>query len=285
MQVSYFNNVSDTLPKDYDLDKWLQETINPPKEVLKKVNKYRSTFDKGDKSKLPCVTISASFDGYRNLDNIKSKNNFLCIDIDRNGKKRSNLCIDMLLVKEMFMNHPCTYYCGYSVSGDGIYALIRIYDKNNLDKYFNHFQEKFSKIGINIDPICKDYTRLRFFSYDPEAYYNPNAKYYKIKEVKKISSVYFSGSNVSEYDRVGVLISEIERLGIDITSDYNDWIKIGSVLNNNFGESGRNYFHRLSRFHCDYDSKKVDSKYDKCSKMNVSSIGLIVNICKDYGIM
>lgn len=285
MKISIFNNVKDTIPKEYDLDKWLKETINPSKRLLGLVNGYRNTHDKDYKKNLPCVTISASFKGVRNEENIKQKNNFIVLDIDRYSKKgKCNSCIDMLLVKEMFMNHPCTYYCGYSVSNDGVYAIIKLYENDKLDEYFNHFQKKLSRIGVNIDGSCKDYTRLRFFSYDSEAYYNPDALMYKLPiEVK--TEVHRSViANKSDEDKVQKVVEIIESNSIDITGSYDDWIKIGAAIYNSLGESGRPYFHRISKISSDYKYKECDSKYTNCSKMNKISLGTLFEFCKHYGI-
>jgi len=288
MIVSKFNTARDTLPVDYDLDKWLLETINPPKRLLDMVNRYRNTMNPEFKSVLPCITISANFKKYRESKNIHEKNPFLCIDIDRFAKKgKHNLCINMLLAKEMFMSHPCTYFCGYSVSGDdGLYAIIKLYDSDNLEKYFEHFKTKLANIGINIDSSCKDYTRLRFFSYDPEAYYNPKAKRYKLPIEKKITRPKTNFTPFKDDDKKVIDIIElIEHNNIDITSDYNDWVKIAGVLNYNFGEIGRDYFHRISRYNSNYKPSECDKKYTHCSKMNkVTNLGVLFNICTDYGI-
>ena len=285
MKISKFNNPKDTTPFEYDLEKWLLETINPPKLLLNAVNRYRNSMNKEIKSKLPCITVSANFKDHRSEKNIKEKNPLIVLDIDRYAKKgKHNLCVDMLLVKEMFMNHPCTLYCGYSVSGDGIYAIIKLYTSDSLEKYFDYFQEKLANIGINIDGSCKDYARLRFFSHDSEAYYNPKAKRYKLP-VEKVYVPFEPIASIGDEEKVQAIIEVIERNGIDITSSYGDWTKIAGVLNNNFGVNGRDYFHRLSKMNFEYDHSNCDRKYRQCSKMNkVTSLGVLFNICKDYGV-
>ena len=74
------------------MNTWLKNTINPPKDLLKKVQHYRKTLDKRDKLVIPCITVSASFNDVRNLDNIKKETNLICLDIDRD----SNPCLDMV---------------------------------------------------------------------------------------------------------------------------------------------------------------------------------------------
>ncbi len=286
-KVSQYNHVEDNFSKDYDLDTWLKQTINPPISLKRKVENYRETLDKSEKEKLPLITVSANFKGIRKLTNVNEHLPFICIDIDRYSKRgRKNLCMDVQLVKEMFMEHPSTYYCGFSVtSDDGVYAILKLNEVGKIDKYFELLRDKLSNIGINIDEACKDITRLRFFSYDPEAYYNPDARGLKLPEKKEVKERVNVVANVSDYDKVEKLAAMCEYHGIDITGNYEDWIKIGSVLNNNFGDSGRGIFHRFSKQYAEYDAKKVDKKYDHCKRMMVNNIGLIVNLCKHYGLI
>jgi len=284
-KISQYNNVKDNYSKDYDLDTWLKYTINPTPSLQKKVETYRETLDKEDKSKLPLITVSSRCKGVRSLENISEHLPFICIDIDRYSKKgRSNLCVDMQLVKELFMEHPSTYFCGFSVTlGDGVYAILKLNETGKLDEYFEMLRDKLSFVGINIDASCKDATRLRFFSYDKDAYYNPDAIPLKLPVAKKPLAVVKHAS--TDYEKVSKLVDLLVHHSMDITQGYEDWIKVGSVLNNNFGENGRVLFHSISQFHPDYTKKKCDDKYDNCKKMNLNSIGLIVNLCKNYGVI
>ena len=286
-KVSQYSHVEDNFSKDYDLDTWLRQTIDPPVTLLNKVENYRQTLSKEDKNKLPLITVSANFKGIRSTENVNEHLPFICLDIDRTTKKKRgkcNTCIDMQLVKEMFMEHPSTYFCGNSVSDDGVYAILKLKEVGKLDKYFYMLQEKLNRIGINIDEVCKDITRLRFFSHDSEAYYNINAVPLSLPVERKefINTMHYDNDDFSKVERLCKLI---EMHSIDITSGYDDWIKIGSVLNNNFGERGRVLFHRISKFHSEYKTDTCDRKYDNCSKMNLNNIGLIVNLCKDYGLL
>lgn len=300
--ISYFNHVRDNIPKDYDLEEWLKMTINPPKNFEDEVNSYRDTLDKKTKEKLPCVTISASFDNVRNLDNIRTRNHFICFDIDRYAKAKkdkSNRCVDMLLVKEMFMDIPSTLYTGFSVSGDGVYGIIRIKDPERFSEYFEFFQQRFAHIGINIDNSCKDLTRLRFFSVDKEAYYNPDAKAFvlppavviepvkapdPIKTVKPQMNQTAARQIYENSEKVKKIIANIQKHSIDITASYDDWFKIGGALYSEFGEDGRGYFHAISQYHPDYKATTCDEKYNQCKKLKSISFGTMLTIAASYGI-
>jgi hypothetical protein len=284
--ISVFKNAADNVPKDYDLDDWLELIIKPSKRLLSLVETYRNTFNDEDKRKLPGATISANFKDKRNLNNINQKLPFICIDIDRYSKKKnkaSNDCVDMLLVKELFMSHPSCYFAGYSLSGSNIFAIIKLSDPDKLDQYFELLKNKLQLRGINIDESCKDYSRLRFFSYDSEAYYNKKAVPLSLP-VKKVYKPQVQSYSSTDDDKVIKLIEVIKTNTIDITGVYEDWIKIAGALNNSFGENGRYYFHSISQYHPDYTTKKCDDKYDHCSKMNKTTLGSLFKIASDYGV-
>lgn len=287
-EISIFKDVEDTEPKPFPLEFWLYQTLNPDKDVEENIELFRETFDKSIKLKLPCCTVSASFEGYRNLENIKKKNNFICIDVDRFTKlkrKKSNDCIDMQLVKELFMRHPSTVYTGFSCSGDGVYAIIKIYDGERLDEYFDFFREKFNHLGINIDDSCRDYTRLRFLSVDREGYFNPKAKAYKIADkVVEKKNVFQKANEKSNREKIELLCAEIDRQNHDITQSYEDWLKVGASLYNEFGDSGAEYFHRISKHHPDYSMKETEKKFNQCKKMKSIKLSTLFFIATSYGI-
>ena len=64
--------------------------------------------------------------------------------------------------------------------------------------------------------------------------------------------------------RVDCLVSKIEAKSLDITTGYENWINIAFALAESFGESGRGYFHRLSRFNASCKFNQCDKQYDKC---------------------
>ena len=48
---------------------------------------------------------------------------------------------------------------------------------------------------------------------------------------------------------------------MDITYYYNDWIAIGNIIKNMFGEEGRALFHKVSSFYPNYDYDETDREY------------------------
>lgn len=292
-KISYFSRASDTKPVTINLDSWLKDTINPSLELKEQVEDYRHLKNKKLKTKIPAVTISATFKKKRDLNFIKSKNNFIVLDIDRYAKSKKatcNLCIDMDRVKELFKQIPACYYVGYSVSSDGekvkdgMYAVIKLKKGTTLKKAFNYFKTKLSRIGINIDESCKDYSRLRFFSYDPKAYYNPKAKSFSIPKKRKLKSSSTGYASKSDQEKVELVVGLIESNGIDITSDYEDWYKIAGSLYNAFGENGRSYFHRISKFYSEYSEKETNKKFSNCTNMRKVSLSSFFHVATKHGI-
>lgn len=70
---------------------------------------------------------------------------------------------------------------------------------------------------------------------------------------------------------VDTVISRIEASLTDITTSYQDWLNVGFALANEFGEAGRSYFHRVSRFYNGYTKTDCDRQFDQCLKSTPSS--------------
>lgn len=295
IKCSMFNSADDVVPKEVDLLEWLRWTIDPPKHYEQKVLKYRETFLRKDKIKIPCITPTATFHTERNLNNIKHHNPIICFDVDRFAKSKKsvqNPCINFDLAKEFFSKHPSCIYAGFSCSGEdsGLYVIMLIAENDKLIDYFEHFQSSLARNGINIDPSCKDYTRCRFFSIDKEAYFNPDAKPFRLKKEapKKevaVRSVKEIGIKIfDDAEKVRIIIEQCQRIGIDITSSYDDWIKIGAGLYNSFGEDGRSFFHKISSIYPGYNEKETDKKFDSCRRMNRITLSSFFSIANDYGV-
>lgn len=91
---------------------------------------------------------------------------------------------------------------------------------------------------------------------------------------------------ISPSDDVEEVTQRIEAAGIDITADYGDWVKLGFALSEEYGENGRDYFHRLSRFYPDYDEAECDRQYDKCLRSHGTGVTIrsFYQLAKDHGI-
>ena len=73
---------------------------------------------------------------------------------------------------------------------------------------------------------------------------------------------------------IEVIVSRIENYRLDLTLNYADWLTIGFALADAMGEGGRDYFHRVSRFHPNYDFQQCNIQFDKCLRRNKSGISI-----------
>ena len=83
------------------------------------------------------------------------------------------------------------------------------------------------------------------------------------------------------------LISQIESHQIDITGDYSTWRNLGFAFADSLGEAGREPFHRISKFHSQYNSKDCDSQFEACLKAKGTGITIstFFHHAKDHGLI
>src|SRR5690606_21160457 len=91
--------------------------------------------------------------------------------------------------------------------------------------------------------------------------------------------------STTRHDAVERILKQIEARALDLTSPYENWVKLAFALSG-LGESGRSYFHRLSRFHADYDPAECDLQFSRClqSKGSGISLGTFFHMAKEAGI-
>ena len=90
--------------------------------------------------------------------------------------------------------------------------------------------------------------------------------------VAQTKELYTNNNSMESY------ISAIEQSAIDITGNYAVWRDLGFALANKYGASGRDYYHRISQFHSDYDANECDEQFNKC----IHSKGIGVSIGTFY---
>ena len=69
-------------------------------------------------------------------------------------------------------------------------------------------------------------------------------------------------------------ITAIEQSGTDITGNYATWRDLGFALAEEYAESGRDYFHRISKNYAGYDTKECDEQFNKC--LNAKGHGISI---------
>jgi hypothetical protein len=277
--VSIYRHLADDNPGTINLIRWLAGSDLYDPIVLK----IRTTESKDQRRKLkltlPCITPSGIFTG-RGDANLVNYSGFMQIDIDY---------VDPDQVKEILSQLPYIFYVGLSVSGRGVWTLIPVRYPDRHKEHFNAIRADFAQLGVEIDEGCKALSQLRFYSYDNEPYFNPNAVRYEKTlpdhqpdhQPEVISDTILR----DEYRKIQILLNKIHETQTDITSTYRDWVLIGGTLVSLFGENGRDLFHQFSQYYSGYIHRETQCQYDKClSKRRPLNIGVIFNISKKYGI-
>ncbi|WP_281324371.1 PriCT-2 domain-containing protein [Flavobacterium sp. IMCC34518] len=219
---------------------------------------------------------------------------YICIDIDGGGENQH--ISDFNMVRDELKKCLNVFYASLSVSGKGVFCIIPIKEREKHKEHFEALKIIFKTFGITIDKGCGDVTRLRGYSYDSNAHINEDAVVfnqlveYKQKTSqtqspkKEIKPAYKSTSNNTEA-RVIEIIREINRKGIDITENYEQWFQIGCALANEFGGSGRDMFILVSQNHPKYHPEVADSMFDKCLENSYGyNIGTFFHWASHYGL-
>ena len=87
-------------------------------------------------------------------------------------------------------------------------------------------------------------------------------------------------------DQIEQLVCSVESASADIAPDYASWRDLAFALADALGESGRSYYHRLSRFYCGYNERETDKQFSACLNAHGSGITVstLFHLAKQAGI-
>jgi len=103
-------------------------------------------------------------------------------------------------------------------------------------------------------------------------------------ESKKTLAASLNGSPAGS--DIETITQRIESSGADIAPNYAEWRDLGFALADELGESGRSYYHRLSRFYQDYNSLEADKQFDACLKAHGHGVSIktFYHLAKSAGV-
>ncbi|KAA6351439.1 hypothetical protein EZS27_001248 [termite gut metagenome] len=283
IQVDYFDNKADIVPKPKNLKEFITSTEYKTKvEYIRAGSSEKETKERKNKANLPCVCMSGRFNTHRSTSDLKEPTGLICVDIDLQDNRDI-----MSSVPTILKSISNVAFLAKSVRGIGYYAIIPI---KHGDKLINHFwalERDFKSLGITIDRACKDYTRLRLASYDTEYYINSHAEVYnKVldsehteakKEPKRENKeqTQKTYTHVNDFETVDKILNDCKTNNVDITGSYieedktvvyENWNKIALTLISVYKdtEKGREYFREFSKLSNKYnESDCCNTEYDK----------------------
>lgn len=240
-------------------------------------------------TQLPCVTLSGNFI-HRSNKGILEHSGLIQIDIDQvnnYAETFKKLCKD-----------PFTYVCFRSPGGNGIKIIVKI--NPSAETHFEQFKalEQYYKTeyNITIDPSCKDLARCMLLSYDPDLYCNPFAEVYAECYIEPASPppastekkfiIHKNGNQSDTTKLLESILKVIEQNNIDLTSSYENWLRVGYALCTELNEEGRPFFHRFSANYPEYNTHETDAFYSNLLSRNngAISMGTIIYLARQYGI-
>jgi hypothetical protein len=128
-------------------------------------------------------------------------------------------------------------------------------------------------LNIDIDTSGSDICRLCFVSYDEDCFINRDAAIFEVdfKPIVKVEPIKLA--NQLKHD-IEDYISEIEKTATDITGNYETWLNLGFAISEEYGEAGREYYHRISRFYANYKYQECDNQFSNCLKAKGSGVNI-----------
>jgi HEPN domain-containing protein len=152
------------LPERIRFKSYLEET-----EVIKdRLLAVRSGEVK--KTSLPAIIPAGIFKGGYQIEHLRRLTGYASFDIDKLDEAR------MDEVRDRVKDIPWVCFLSESVSGKGLWGLVRFADRHRHIHHYSALIEEFSKRGVELDPTSANVNRLRFYSYDPNPYVNEEAE-------------------------------------------------------------------------------------------------------------
>jgi len=162
METSIYNFYSNIVQGDYKQEVEAIHQESDPEQIKKL------------KMSLPAATISGTF-SERKAGNLIQHSGRICVDID----SKENPGINMKSLRRTVGTWKEIEFSALSASGNGVFCVILISQPAKHIQHFKQLERDFRTLGINIDRACKDVSRLRFMTWDPEAVYNVNVDPYR----------------------------------------------------------------------------------------------------------
>ena len=234
--VSYYRNFYDKCSFNISLFDCLVTIPEHFKEQYEQLRNIKDeAWQKEQKKKFPMFVPSAvcgtDENGHatRRKDCVISKNNIMVLDID----KQDNPNIPMNNLKNLLFKLDYVYAVSTSIRGNGLFVVIAVADINNIADHFRAIYREFLNVGIILDEKCKDITRARYCSYDPDILIKEDCDIvpYSNTEKEYNEATQRIIDNRDRYNNITYSSSELTKV-MDIlfdsgycgTGDYNDWL-------------------------------------------------------------
>lgn len=212
------------------------------------------------KKLLPYVTPGGVFNTRRDAD-IASPSGLIGMDFDGIQPEELQGHIEML------RQDVYTYAIFKSVSATGFCVFVKIDSSRFLDAFLALEKYYLDTYGLFCDTSCKNISRARFVTYDPDAFQNEKAKQFKNylpkKPAPKPPEIVYTKTDFSR------LVQQIKERGVDLTnSAYERFYRIAFGLIDEFGDTAEalEYFHHISSASDKYRPENTEKQFKYCAR-------------------
>ena len=108
-----------------------------------------------------------------------------------------------------------------------------------------------------------------------------------IEERRKSAPELHYGGLTDEVSQLQLVVDLIIKQRIDITYEYDNWIRIGFCISNYLGSAGEDIFHEISRLYPRYEWKETHRVYENLVKTtrHEVSLGSLIHLARLEGVM
>ena len=120
-------------------------------------------------------------------------------------------------------------------------------------------------------------------TFNPKDWTNPTQNNNSTNDCKGVLNTPLNNNPNTDIEEI---TKRIEAAAADIAPNYADWRDLGFALADALGESGRSYYHRLSRFYSGYAENETDKQYNNCLKAHGHGVTIktLYHLAKTAGV-
>lgn len=258
-------------------------------------NEKDATKQKELKKLAPGVTASGLF-SKRSASNLTAHSGIICIDIDAQDQSSD---FDVEVEQAGFEDDTYVVAVHKSIRGAGLAVYFAVETSNRVSDdhkkaFLNLCAYVESEYNLVPDRATGDISRVRYISYDPDLYYNPNYDVFDQLDLHEetdrskgrrlngrsggLTAASAPRKKMYTFEQIKKACKTLTEKDPEILADYGDWQKMSFALADEFDEKGRELFHILSESASNYDESAADDKYDNAltsSKGQGVSIGTL----------
>lgn len=239
---------------------------------------------------------------------LKQHTGWLAIDIDLDDNRQLT---DFDNIRMVCRFRPEIALLMRSCSGTGYFGLVRLAYPERHKEQFKALLNEYAALGITLDKQCGNIGRVRFASWDDprHIYINDKAIAYKGVEAdvpqvvplrdyggygscgsnhlrNELSAQPLGNSGPSAFwqdqrvrDRlIEVIVKSLVSRGVNITEDYDDWVKVGWALKGH--PYGERLFHELSACSQKYNAVNTAHKWQQLGQSKTVTGNYLIHACK-----